>query len=97
MTEREHLSQAYLSALLILAELFQKQAQPKRALAACQRALDYDSTFESAYSLSMQIYHRMGDRVSVIRTYQACRDALQRQLGFPPSNETEQLYRRLIA
>jgi DNA-binding SARP family transcriptional activator len=97
MFERGHLSQTYLSALLTLAELFQKQALPERALAACQRALDYDPTFESAYSLSMQIYHRMGDRASIIRTYQACQDVLQRQLGFPPSNDTEQLYRRLIA
>jgi LuxR family transcriptional regulator, maltose regulon positive regulatory protein len=94
--EREHLSQTYLSALLVLAELFQKQAQPERALAACQRALDYDLTFESAYSLSMQLYHRMGDRASIIRTYQVCEETMQRQLGLPPSKETEELYHRLI-
>jgi DNA-binding SARP family transcriptional activator len=45
----------------------------------------------------MQIYHRLSDRASIIRTYQACQDALQRKLGFPPSNDTDQLYRRLIA
>ena len=97
LIEREHLSQTYLSALLILAELFQKQAQPEKALAACQRALDYDFTFESAYSLSMQVYHRMGDRASIIRTYQAFEETMQRQLGLPPSKETEELYHRLIA
>jgi DNA-binding SARP family transcriptional activator len=94
--ERERLSQSYLAALLALAELFQKQARPEQALAACQRALDYDPAFEAAYFLSMQVYHRMGNRASVIRTYQACTEALQRQIGFPPSKETEQLYRRLI-
>ena len=97
LLEREHLSQTYLSALLILAELFQKQAQPERALAVCQRALDYDSTFESAYSLSMQVYHRMGDRAAIIRTYQAFEETMQRQLGMPPSRETKELYHRLIA
>ena len=97
MIEREHLSQAYLSALLTLAELFQKQAQPELALATCQRALDYDPTFESVYSLSMQIYHRMGDRASIIRTYQACEETMRRQLGLSPARETEALYRRLIA
>jgi two-component SAPR family response regulator len=95
--EREHLSQTYLSSLLILAELFQKQAQPEKALAACQRALDYDLTYESAYSLSMQVYHRMGDRASIIRTYQVCEETMQRQLGLPPSKETQELYHRLIA
>jgi two-component SAPR family response regulator len=96
MFEREHLSQAYLTALQTLAELLQKQALPEQALAACQRALDYEPTFEAAYSLSMQVYHRMGNRAAVIRTYQSCRETLHRQIGLPPSKETEQLYRRLI-
>ena len=97
MIERERLSQTYLTALLTLAELLHKQAQPEQALAFCQRALDYDPTCEAAYVLSMQIYHRLSDRASIIRTYQTCQDALQRKLGFPPSNDTDQLYRRLIA
>jgi two-component SAPR family response regulator len=97
LLEREHLNQTYLSALLTLAELFQKQAQPEKALAVCQRALDYDSTFESAYSLSMQVYHRMGDRAAIIRTYQMFEENMQRQLGMQPSKETEELYHRLIA
>jgi LuxR family maltose regulon positive regulatory protein len=97
MIERERLSQTYLTALLTLTELLQKQAQPEQALAVCQRALDYDLTCEAAYVLSMQIYYRLSDRASIIRTYQACQDALQRKLGFPPSNDTNQLYRRLIA
>jgi two-component SAPR family response regulator len=97
IVERERLNQSYLSALQTLAELLQKQARPEQALVICQRALEYDPTFEAAYSLSMQMHHRMGDRASVIRTYQACAEALQRQIGLPPSKETEQLYRRLIA
>ena len=96
MLERDRLSQVYLTALLTLSELLLKQAQPEEALAACQRALEYDIAFEAAYALSMLIYDRMGDRASIIRTYQACVDALNRQLGLPPSNDTEQLYRRLI-
>lgn len=97
LLEREHLSQIYLATLLILAELFQKQAQPEQAVAACQRALEFDLAFEPAYAQSMQVYHRMGDRASVIRTYQACEETMQRQLGMPPSKETQDLYQRLIA
>jgi two-component SAPR family response regulator len=97
MIERGRLSQTYLTALLTLAEQLLKQAQSEQALATCQRALDYDITFEAAYALSMQIYYRMGDRASIIRTYQACQEVLNRQLGFPPSDETDQLYLRLTA
>jgi LuxR family transcriptional regulator, maltose regulon positive regulatory protein len=94
--ERERLGLTYLSALVTLAELFQKQARPEQALAACQRALDYDITYEAAYSLSMQIYHRMGDRASVKRIYQTCEETMQRQLGMSPAKETKELYNRLI-
>jgi LuxR family transcriptional regulator, maltose regulon positive regulatory protein len=94
--ERERLNQSYLAALQALAELLQKQAHPERALAVCQRALEYDPTFEAAYFLAMQVHHKLGDRASVIRTYQACVESLQRQIGLPPSKETERLYRRLI-
>jgi DNA-binding SARP family transcriptional activator len=97
MIERERLSQTYLATMLVLAELLQKQARYEQALSICRRALDYDLTFEAAYVLSMQIYYRMGDRASIIRTYQTCNETLQRQLGFPPSNDTDHLYRRLIA
>jgi two-component SAPR family response regulator len=97
MIERERLSQTYITALLTLAELLNKQARPEQALAVCQRALEYDLTCEAAYVLSMQVYYRLSDRAAIIRTYQACQDALQRRLGFPPSDDTDQLYRRLIA
>jgi two-component SAPR family response regulator len=95
MFERERLNQTYLSALITLAELHQKQAQPGQALVYCQRALDYDKTFEMAYSMSMRVYHRLGDRASVIRVYQTCVEVMQRELGVPPSKEITDLYLRL--
>ena len=93
MLEREHLNQIYLSALLTLAELIPETGPAGEGACRLSTCLDYDPAFEAAYPLSMQIYHRLGDRTSIIRTYQACQDALQRQLGMPPSKETEQLYR----
>ncbi len=97
MLERERLSQVYLSTLITLGELLYKQAQWERALAVCQRVLDYEVTFEAAYTLLMQIYHRMGDRPAIMRTYQTCEEVMQRELGLPPSKETRDLYKRLIS
>jgi two-component SAPR family response regulator len=93
--ERERLNQIYLSALLSLADLFLQRSNTEKSLAVAQRAIGYDLTYEPAYRKIMQIYHRMGDRAAVLRTYQACQDAMQKQLDMPPSIETEELYRNL--
>jgi two-component SAPR family response regulator len=86
----------YLNALVALADLYQKRALLEDGLSLCQRAIDYSPTFEAAYILSMQMYHRLGDRPSVIRTYQTCLDALQK-LSIDPSSETLILYNNLIS
>jgi hypothetical protein len=43
----------------------------------------------------MEIYHRLGDRPSVVHTYQLCRAVMNEVFRLPPSRETEDLYRRL--
>jgi two-component SAPR family response regulator len=93
--ERERLNQVYLSTLVSLADLLFKQSQPEKALAVCQRANEYEPTYEAAYRLSMQIYHRLGNRGAVSRTYQACQEAMEKRLDMPPSEETIELYRTL--
>ncbi|MBI5944905.1 MAG: tetratricopeptide repeat protein [Chloroflexi bacterium] len=93
--EREHLHQAFITALLTLAELFLKKALPEPALATCQRVLKHEPANEAAYCLTMQIYHRIGDRASIIRTYETYQEVMLRQLGFLPSKEIEELYLRL--
>ncbi len=95
--EREHLSQEFLSASLTLAKLYFKEAQTPKALGTCQRALEYDATFEAAYRLMMEIYHRMGDRPSVVHIYQTCEQAMHRMFDLPPSEETRNLYHELIS
>ncbi len=95
--ERERLSQLFLSASLTLAELYMKEAQMPRALGTCQRALEYDVTFEAAYRLVMQIYYRLGDRASIIHTFRACEEAMRKAFDMSPSDETLKLQRELLA
>jgi ATP/maltotriose-dependent transcriptional regulator MalT/two-component SAPR family response regulator len=97
LPEREHLSQEFLSACLVLAELYLKGGQTLKSLATCQRALEYDPTSEATYRLMMEVYHRMGDRASVVHTYQACEQTMHRTFSLPPSEETQKLYHQFIS
>jgi two-component SAPR family response regulator len=93
--DRERLGQMYLTSLAALADLYQSNAQPEEAISTCQRAIDYDPAFEAAYRIAMQAYSRLGDRSSITRMYQSCSDTLKNLFDLPPSNETQELHRRL--
>lgn len=93
--DRERLGQAYLNALANLADLYQKNTQLENAIDICKRAIDYDPGYEVAYRISMQTYSRLGDRASIQRVYQSCRDSMKTLFNLPPSRETEALYQQL--
>jgi LuxR family transcriptional regulator, maltose regulon positive regulatory protein len=93
--ERERLNQLHLTALVTLADLYQKHGQPAQAVAISQRAIDLDAGMEDAYQIAMQAHARLGDVASVTKAYHACRDAMKRLFNLPPSHETEELHRRL--
>jgi len=95
--EREHLQQAFLSALLKLAELCLQAARFEQGLAACSRALREDAALEPAYALSMQFHHRLGNRAAVIKTYEAAKENLRGGAEVSLSPETEEVYKRLVA
>lgn len=95
--EREKLTQSYLTASLSLAELYYQNGQIPKALSTCRRALEYDDTSEAVYRLMMQIFYRMGDKASIVHTYNTCEQTLQRIFDLPPSAETKDLYRELIS
>ena len=95
--ERERVQQACLDAALRLAELHWKKNDVGKTLDACQSALELDSACEPAHQLAMRAHAIRGDRTAVTRQYQACRQASEKLFGLPPAEETEKLYRQLIA
>jgi len=44
----------------------------------------------------MQIFFRMGDKASIVHTYQTCEKSMHRIFDLPPSAETKNLYHDLI-
>ena len=97
LADQERFHQAYLSGAIALAELYHKQGQSPKAIETCQRVLAKDNTCEAIYRLLMEIYHRMGDRPSIVHVYKSCETAMQNTFHMPPSEETQALYQRLTA
>ncbi|MBL8062332.1 MAG: tetratricopeptide repeat protein [Anaerolineales bacterium] len=95
MADRERLNRLYLDALLSLGNLYLKSARFQEGLTLCQRAVEYDPSFEAIYRLWMQIYHKLNDPGGIRRVYNACVEAMERYFSMPPSPETESLYRKL--
>jgi LuxR family transcriptional regulator, maltose regulon positive regulatory protein len=97
IAEQERLHQAFLSAVLSLAQLYQKEGQTPKAVEICQRALALDRTAEPVYRLLMQIFNGMGDRASVVHIFQNCEAVMKDVFGLTPSQETQEMYRKMTS
>ena len=95
-TERERLGQIYASALEELARLYLDANQLDRCLSTCQLAIAQNPYNEEIYQFEMRAYAALGDRISIVRCYQACRSVLEEGLGLAPSQEMELLYQELV-
>ncbi len=94
--ERERLRRAFIEALLAMAESSLETQEYKAALDYCQRALTLDPCLEEAHRLAMRIHAATSNRVGVVRQLEHCRQALQEEMGIPPSPQTRSLYESLI-
>lgn len=95
VSERERFGQAYVSALEELAQGYLAANLLTQCLSVCRLALQKEPYHENIYQLEMRAYAALHDRASIVRTYQACKSALQNGLGLSPTKETELLYHEL--
>ncbi len=93
---REHYRQLYMKALYELAKrYFEKEIYPS-ALKYCQQALVEDPYFEEAHRLAMRIHAANGSRSDIIRQYEECEQNMLSFFGVRPSEQTRELYEKLI-
>jgi len=90
-TERERLQMLALSGYLSLAEL-QLEQQPNESIRLSEKALNIDQTWEEAYRIQMMAHMIKGNRPQVIKTYQRCKEILEKEFGIAPLPATKQLY-----
>jgi len=94
--ERNALSEKYLHVLERMGLYFFKEGNPTVAINLCQRILEKEPYFETAYRLLMICYDQLGQRGHAIVTYQKCAAALWEQYKIKPSAETESAYRKMV-
>ena len=71
--------------------------QPAAAIARLEQLVGINPANEDAQRALMRAYALSGSRDRAVRQYQACREALRRELEVEPSAETDALYREIAA
>ncbi len=97
LCERERLHIKYLNSLVYLMQFYALQDNPEKSLAYCQKILAIDPLREEIHRSAMRLHMQKGDRAQAVRQYKACEALLSKELGIPPMEETQELYRQLLA
>ncbi|MGH2368356.1 MAG: AfsR/SARP family transcriptional regulator, partial [Chloroflexota bacterium] len=92
---RQGLQALYLELLAELAQVHETRGQPAQAIPCWRQLLETDPLHEPAHRALMRLYAQSGRRHDALRQYQACRTALERELGVAPAAETEALFQAI--
>ena len=94
---RRELRDLHNDLLIELSQLYAAEGKLQLAAERLERLLDADPLNEEASRLMMRIYAEGGSRQKAHRQYETFRDALRRDIGAAPSEETETLIRDILA
>lgn len=95
--ERARLRTLYMRSAEIHAILCFEKQQYQEVLERCEQALQIDPTWETMYVIIMKCYAEIANRSMIVQTYQTCRRVLEREVGIKVSENTNLIYRSLIA
>lgn len=92
---REELRGTYLDLLERLSLLYEKRGTLGRAIDYCKKAIQADPVLEPTYRRLMTLYARRGMRSEALKTFEACRQALARELDITPDKVTTAIFRKI--
>jgi DNA-binding SARP family transcriptional activator len=92
---RAALAAALVRALDCRVEALAANNELELALTHAREVVRLEPYRESGYRRLMRMLDRKGDRAEAIRVYLECGRLLKQELGVPPSDETEALYREI--
>ncbi|HXF62046.1 MAG TPA: BTAD domain-containing putative transcriptional regulator [Caldilineaceae bacterium] len=97
LRERERLRRLYLDSLAQLMHHYAHTTAYAQGAACARRILALDPLREEIHRALMRLYVWAGQRTEALRQYEECRRVLAEELAAPPMEETELLYRQILA
>lgn len=91
LRERERLAALYDERIARLLELLLAVNEWRQAIDRAEKWIAHGHTPEPAYRALMQAHASLGNTAAALAVYQRCVDALESELGVPPSPETAAL------
>ncbi len=80
-----------------IAAYYEHQGDYARAIEYCNKYLEVDKYAEDVCRSLMILYWETGDKFKMARVFKRCRENITEELNCGLSNETELLYRKLLA
>lgn len=87
----------YVKLLAHISQIYRRLDDLERAAIYAEKALDIEPCFEPAHQELMHVFHLTGRRDAVERQYRLCTGVLKRQEDRTPSENTRDLFRRLVS
>lgn len=95
--DRQRFHELHISNVTTLTRLLMNQGSLEEALSIAKKTLQTDPYDEELHRMVMEIYSLSGNKPAVVKQYQIVTRSLRDQINAPPSDETTDLYQRLIA
>lgn len=94
--ERERLEQQYIHVVERLAQTYTRLRKFGKTVYWAEKLLRYDYTWEEAYRLLMFAHYQLQNRPQAVKWYNKCRTVLKKELGIPPMETTERMYKMIM-
>lgn len=94
---REAYQEKYIKLLVNIADHYLSAQMHTKCIEYLWRVLEIDDCAEDIYCRLMSLYHQIGNRFMVKKTYQKCKNKLEVELDCPLSDTTEQLYQCIVS
>jgi predicted ATPase/DNA-binding SARP family transcriptional activator len=95
--ERERLQAAFESKIEALIVRLSSEKHWPDVIEWAEHWIEFGTVPEPAYRALMLAHARSGHKAKVKETYRRCAEALQREFGVEPAEETQELYQQLMA